>query len=295
MTLPNFFILGAQKAGTTSLHRYLGQHPQVFMSPNKEPQYFAFGDMDIPPEGLGPYWVRTFPAYQALFEDARGARAIGEASTSYLHSARAARRIARRLPEARLIAVLRDPAERAHSHFIFNHKRQLEDVPTLAAALERNQEPPAGISRQVFRYLDIGFYHAHLTEYFQHFDRRQVRVFLYEDFKDRPLEMVQEFFRFLDVDDDFVPDMTVKYNVSGVPRNPATKALLSRLRPLRRYLERRLPPPLVSRLGKALIRPQGQETDTRRGLIEIFRDDILKLQDLIGRDLSAWLASDGPA
>ncbi len=67
MKLPNFLIVGAQKAGTTSLYRYLGQHPQVFMSPVKEPQYFAFGDRSIPPQMIGPYWVPTLPAYRQLF------------------------------------------------------------------------------------------------------------------------------------------------------------------------------------------------------------------------------------
>lgn len=293
MTLPNFLILGAQKAGTTSLYRYLGQHPDVFMSPTKEPQYFSYGDKSIPPHLIRPHWTLTLPAYRALFEGACRERAIGEASTSYLHTARAARRIAHQLPEARLIAVLRDPAERAHSNFQFNHKRLIEDAPTLAEALERKQRPPAGSPRQIYRYLDIGFYHAHLTEYHNLFDRRQMRVFLYEDFKERPLEMLREILQFLGVDDGFEPDMTVKYNVSGVPRNQAVRAILRGLRPLRIYLERRLPPPLVSRLGKFLIRPQSQEHDTRRKLIEIYRDDILKLQDLIDRDLSAWLATDG--
>ena len=189
------------------------------MSPDKEPQYFSRGDMDMPRETIKEHWALTLPAYQKLFEAVRRETAIGEASTAYLNSARAAGRIARLLPEARLIAVLRDPAERAHSQFVFNHKRLLEDAPTLARALEQQQQLAGSPPSRYFKYRENGFYHAQLTEYLKLFERRQMRLFLYEDFKEQPAEMLREIFRFLGVDDGFEPDMTVKYNVSGIPRN----------------------------------------------------------------------------
>ncbi len=290
MTLPNFLILGAQKAGTTSLYQYLGQHPEIFMSPVKEPQFFSLDGGRLPEHD--PRRPLTLSEYHRLFDGVRREQAIGEASTSYLDSRRAARRIQRSIPEARLIAVLRDPAERAHSHYVFNRNRQLDDVPTFSRALELEDERLAAGLGPRYQYRKKGFYHAQLTYYFRLFDRRQVRVFLYEDFRDRPLQMVQTIFRFLGVDDGFEPDMAVKYNVSGLPRNRATAVLLRKLHPLRCYLERRLPPRLVSRLGKGLIRPEEQTPGLRRMLTELYREDILKLQDLIDRDLSAWLASD---
>lgn len=289
MTLPNFLIVGAQKAGTTSLYHYLNQHPDVFMSPAKEPHFFSFSGLELPEHMVDPHWTLTLEAYQHLFDGAGGEKAIGESSTSYLDSELAPRRIQRLLPEVKLIAVLRDPADRAHSHYVFNRKMLLDDAPTFSQALAREPERLAAGLGPRYLYAHRGLYHAQLSAYFRLFDRRQMRVFLFEDFKEHPSAMLREIFRFLGVDDRFEPDMAVKYNVSGMPRNKAVEAVLKRLSPLRHYLERTLPPRFVSRLGKAFIRPEKPAEDLRRDLVATFRDDILKLQDLIDRDLSAWL------
>ncbi len=246
MTLPNFLILGAQKAGTTPLYHALGQHPEIFTSPVAEPHYFSLGDL----EAARRIAADTVADYRKLFAGAGRARAVGEASTTYLESARAARRIRELIPEARLIAVLRDPAERAHAHYLSNRRRRWEDEATFSGALELEPERLAVGLGPHFNYVARGFYHAHLAAYHRHFDRRQIRVFLYQDFEGDPSGVRREIFRFLEVDDGFAPDTTVERPVSGVPRN---------------------------------------EGDLRRELIEIYRDDVLRLEDLIGRDLSAWL------
>ena len=120
MTLPNFLILGAMKGGTTSLYGYLQPASGRVHVPVKEPHYFS-GVTD-------PYLptVRSPEAYGRLFAGAGTAKAIGEASASYLWSRRAAERIARELPAARLIAVLRDPVVRAHSHYLMAVRNGLE-------------------------------------------------------------------------------------------------------------------------------------------------------------------------
>ncbi len=246
MTLPNFLILGAQQAGTTALYHDLGQHSEIFTSPVKEPHYFSLGDLEAPRR----IEADTLAAYRKLFAAADREKAVGEASTTYLESARAARRIKELIPEARLIAVLRDPAERAHSHYVENRRRQWDDAPTFSGALELEPERLALGLGSHFQYVGRGFYHAHLTEYHRLFERRQIRVFLYQDFADDPSGVRREICRFLEVDDGFEPDTTVEHDVPGVPRNSA---------------------------------------DLRRELIEIYREDVLRLQDLIGRDLSAWL------
>src|SRR5580765_3646808 len=121
MTLPNFLIIGAGKSGTTALYEYLKQHPQVYMSPVKEPRFFAFEGESV--NFGGPWGERLNPevmafnsiaSYSALFEDVEDETAIGEASPIYLWAAKAAARIHRRVPDARLIAILRDPVERAY-------------------------------------------------------------------------------------------------------------------------------------------------------------------------------------
>ncbi len=288
--LPNFLILGAQKAGTTSLYHYLAQHPELFMCPVKEPHYFSWGDLKIGPD-LSPDLDRglTLADYRRLFARVRGEKAIGEASTTYLASARAARRIRELIPEARMIAVLRDPAERAHSNYVFNRKQLLDHAGDLCRALELEDERLAAGLGIGYGYREKGFYHAQLSEYYRLFDRRQIRIFLYQDLVTDPRAMLREIFGFLAVDEGFEPDISVKYNVSGAPRSRLVETGLRLLQPVRAHLERRLPARLVSGVGKMVLQRQEQEAGARRALIEAYRDDVLRLQDLIGRELSAWL------
>jgi hypothetical protein len=120
--MPNFLVIGAGRSGSTSLYHYLAQHPQIFMSPVKEPKFFALEGHALDFRGPGDERIRvdtttTLTAYRSLFDGVRGELAVGEASTLYLSHEAAADAIARHVPEMKLIAILRDPAERAHSAF----------------------------------------------------------------------------------------------------------------------------------------------------------------------------------
>src|SRR5262245_16436607 len=116
---PNFFIVGAAKAGTTSLHAYLSAHPQVFMPALKEPHYFA--DFELSPEfdNFMPV-IRDQPAYQDLFRGSQGSTAVGEASPSYLCDPAAAARIKAAIPDAKIVISLRNPVDRAYSHYLMD-------------------------------------------------------------------------------------------------------------------------------------------------------------------------------
>jgi len=291
MPLPNFLIIGAPKAGTTSLYRYLEQHPQVYVSSLKEPHFFSFGEMDPadPAAFIPPRAIRTARAYDRLFNGVRGETAVGEASTTYLASRRAADRIAQRLPGARLIAVLRQPAERAYSSYLMHRQLFGEEAPTFEAALEKEQYAIDRGIRPRLRYRSTGYYYQHLSYYYGLFPKEQVRVLLHEDLRDRPLETLKEIFGFLQVDDAFVPDVSLKYNVSGIPRNSAVTWLLRAVHPLRPHLVSLLPARMVSGVGQALLKTPRLEPETRATLCAHFRDEILKLQELVHRDLSHWL------
>ncbi|HEY1419866.1 MAG TPA: sulfotransferase, partial [Candidatus Dormibacteraeota bacterium] len=126
MTLPNFLIIGAAKSGTDSLYGMLGQHPQIYISPSKEPMFFvAEGLPEVPYRGPSDRevllrwdsWVNTLEHYESLFGGATVEKAIGEASTWYLYDEGAPHRIKHHVPDAKLIAVLRNPVERAYSAF----------------------------------------------------------------------------------------------------------------------------------------------------------------------------------
>jgi hypothetical protein len=143
----------------------------------------------------------------------------------------------------------------------------------------------------------VGFYYTHLKRYFNTLDQPQIKVYLYEDFKINPVSVLQDAFRFLGVDETFIPDLSIKHHVGSIPKNKIWHALWIRLSLIRLVLRSFIPATLHQRIAKylinlqrwALVKPPPLESDVRAELIQIYREDILKLQDLIQRDLSRWL------
>ena len=291
MTMPNFLIIGAMKSGTTALYYYLEQHPEIYMSPVKEPNFFSSQEQENAADA-----VTNIGAYQQLFRGASGKKAIGEASHSYLYDPGAAAEIRRYVPEAKLIAILRNPIDRAYSHFLHMVRSGTEPLDDFAQAL---QEEGAGIHKgRTFQdYIRRGLYYDQLKRYFGMFPREQVRVYLYEDLSEAPISTVQDAFRFLKVNDSFVPDVSLRRNVSGHPKYKTLDGLLRRQSRIKHAAKIYLPARMRWRLSKAfddlktrnLVEPPPLQTEVRRRLISVNREDILKLQDLIHRDLSGWL------
>lgn len=301
-TLPNFLVLGAAKSGTTSLYQYLCQHPEVFMSPVKEPRYFAYGE-DLgerpPMRGPGDEWanrkaVFTEEAYRALFAGAQGQRAVGEASPVYLYSPGAPPRIRRFLPKARLIVILRDPVERAYSHFMHLIKTGREPLRDFEAALDAEPERRAQGWEWSWHYQALGFYHAQLQRYLQHFDRKQLTVYLFEDLKEDATALAQDLFRVLGVDAAFEPDVSVRHRKSGVPYSQRLQRFLFNPdNPLRRLSRLVLPEAvrarLLARMKNANVSKPPLPAGARARLADAYRDDVRRLEALIDRDLSGWL------
>lgn len=295
---PNFFIIGAAKSGTTALYHYLRQHPQVFMCPVKEPKFFAH--MNELPRWQGPgdeiyltSTVTSLAAYLALFHEANGERAIGEASTQYLYIERAAARIRQYVPRARLIAILRHPAEVAHAVFLHKRRENLEPVHDFARAL---REEPARVRANwspFWFYRERGFYYEHLARYFSLFERSQLKVLIYDDFVANPAAVLREVFEFLEVDAEFVPDMSYRPNVSGIPKSRRLHEALGKDKQSKYAPEGSLWKKARWRLLKGLrewnlTRPQ-LAPEVRRELLRDYRPDILRVQELIQRDLTHWL------
>ena len=302
MTMPNFFIIGAQKAGTTSLYHYLKQHPQVYMSPVKEPFFF---NHEIDPNGKvlkerfgGPGRPRkprfaNLDEYRALFEGVRDEKAIGEASVLYICVPGTAERIKRYAPEAKAIAILRNPADRAYSAFLYNIRIGAEPVNDFGRALREEEDRIRHNWAYVFRYRSRGLYYAQLKRYYEVFGSERVGTWLYEDLKDDPVGVSQSVFRFLGVDDAFVPDTSSRYNPASVPKGELARIIIRFMNATLPVVRKILPSarkvrPLIS--GRILTDESPPiDPEIRRELIEGYREDILKLQELIGRDLSAWL------
>ncbi len=283
MTLdkPTFVIIGAQKSGTTSLYHYLGQHPDVFVSTVKEPRFFshlARQAAGLPTPNAGT--ITTFEAYLDLFAGAT-ARAVGEASVSYLDVPGTAVQMHRYLPDATVIAVLRDPVERAYSQYYMNVRAGREHARFEDAVAQH-------------RYLRGGFYYRNLVPFFRHYGADKIGVYLYDDLRDDPLALVQDVFRLLGLDDTFAPNLTMKHHAGGKPRSAFFHTLLT-MRRVNRWIKRTAPAGLV-RMGMALKRlnysrvPMPEHVGAH--LREIYRDDILNLQKLIRKDLRRWLDPD---
>jgi hypothetical protein len=297
MTLPNFLIIGAAKAGTTSLYAYLNQHPQVFLSTPKEPRFFALEgqapNYGGPTQLINERSITQLADYEALFADAGDAIALGEASTIYLSDPRACDRIVQTIPEVKLIAILRDPASRAYSsylHLVRDGQETLEFGAALAAEAERIQEnwPP------LWHYRQRGYYAAQLKPYFERFRPEQIRIYLYEDLVADAEAIATDCFEFLGVDSSFKPNVSERMNISGVPKYRWLSRLLSQDNPIKTGLKAILPKTLRKNLYRQAKRQNlGEKTtlspELRQQLVAEYRDDILALQDVISRDLSRWL------
>lgn len=302
MTMPNFLIIGTAKAGTTALYSYLNQHPQIYMSPEKEPHFFAFEGERLNFGGIAGdrAWlnraaITDLETYRKQFQRVSKQIAIGEASTLYLYIPKAAERIKYYVPEAKLIAILRNPVERAYSAFLFQIRDDLEPITDFAQAL---QEEKIRITKNwvpIYYYQQMGFYYTQVKRYFDMFSRDQIRIYLYEDLSSDPMSILQDTFQFLGVDHKFVPDVSLRHNVSGIPKNKILNSFLLKPHPIKSILKPFLPEGLRRTLivslknRRSLDKPPPLPIELRRQLIEVYREDILKLQDIIQRDLSRWL------
>lgn len=294
--MPTFLIIGAAKAGTTAFYWYVRQHPNVFMPEVKEPHYWAFAGQRLDFKGPGVGLNRAITdraAYERLFEPGRGRRAIGEASASSLYVPEAPERIRRDLPDARLIAVLRQPADRAFSSYLHLKRDGREPAADFAEALALEPRRIRDNWGFLWRYRDVGFYGRQLARYYGLFPREQIRVYLSEHLSRDPVGVIRDAYAFIGVDPAFVPDTSVQFNPGGVPRSSLFGLAIGYRSPLRWLARQVLPPSVLQRLKsgiarQALARPR-LDPALRAQLTAEYADDIRRVSDLIGRDLSYWL------
>ena len=285
---PNFFVLGAPKCGTTTLHALLTAHPHIFMTKEKEPRFF---DDDT-------YYTRGLDRYlRDHFRGAAGFKARGEATPSYLASGRKARdRIRRDLgKELRFVVILRDPVKRAWSHYL-HQRRYCVETESFERALELEPNRlsvgrPAGIT-----YFRDGLYAHQLRVWFEAFPREHFLVLLTEDLAERPNAVARQAFAFLEVDPDVEFSPPSRANVQGASRHPRLAAALNRpgvmmatLKHLVPYSSRQRMRNLINRWNR---RPFDEAPTLDPAIGRVLRrryyDEILTLEGIIGRDLAMW-------
>ena len=300
MPLPTFLVLGAGKAGTTSLRSYLQQHPEIFMCARGEPSFFAHEGQVLDFKGPGDdQWrfVTDLDSYTRLFDGAAGYRAVGEVSPRYLFYERAGERIEHHVPTARLIAILRHPVDRAYSHFLMNRERGCEPEADLQGAISREAERMRMGWSWDWSYVEAGRYGKLLERYYRRFPGEQIKVFLYEELQDQPGAFFQSLFEFLGVNPSFRPNTDVKHRLASSPRSASVETLLRTPNPLKVFTKQVLPHELRGRLKAQIsawntLRPEPLSPSLRQALFEQhFADDCLRLEALIDRDLSAWMGA----
>lgn len=293
---PDFIIVGAYKCGTTSLLEYLGQHPGIYLPWLQEPNYFAYepglrSESQVPEVEWGSVYrrhrARTAQQYAGLFEGADEQDVVGECSPEYMRSDRAWRRIRQEVPHVKLLALLRNPVERAYSeHQAFVRDGVERD--SFEVAIRREQTDRPG-----YQYVQTGFYGAQLTPYYDNFPRENIRVLFTEDLRDGGSDLLKELATWLGAESSkWVPDVSRMRNVSGQPANVVVSVAYRLRRRLRPWVKPVVPPWAQARADGLLasgLKRQAMPPAARQELIEVYRDDIRQLEDLTGRDLSGWL------
>ncbi|MEM7591330.1 MAG: sulfotransferase [Cyanobacteria bacterium P01_A01_bin.83] len=298
--MPNFLLIGAQKSGTTALNYYLKEHPQIYMSPIKEPGFFDFEGQK--PNFVGPgdqelydHVPTNIESYSNLFQAVSDEIAIGEATTWYLYSSKAPKRIQHYIPNAKLIIILRNPVDRAYSAFSHTIRDGREPINDFAQALKEEEERINQNWEYIWHYKQMGFYYDQLKRYFDLFDRSQIKVYLYEDLKYDSIALMQDICQFLNIDKTLISGSLPRRNVSGFAKSKLLDYFLDKQNvqwiktPFKLFLSSKMRENIVVNLKNKNRTKPPISPAVKIYLTKIYREDILKLQELIERDLSGWL------
>jgi hypothetical protein len=305
MALPDFFIAGAPKAGTTAVHAALARHPALYMSAVKEPKFFLTDGP--PPASGGPGDVQTYREhvwrredYEALFDPAPASVLRGESTPFYLYSQAALRRIRALIPGARLIVILRDPVERAHSNWTHLWSAGLDPVGDVVAACAEEDRRIAAGWANFWHYAALGRYGEQLQHLYTVFPREQVMVLRYRALVQDPAGVLDRICAFLRVPAGVLTEVP-RENVTAHPHLTARHRALSRALRISATASAVLPGRAEAAVTSLLERQLQQDApprrpltwEERRALIPRFEADIRLLEDITGEDFGDWLRPRG--
>lgn len=290
--MPDFFIVGAARSGTTSLNRYLSQHPEIFITSRKDAHFFAaehFPRTGPGDEVMNRKVMRDKAEYAQLFASVRGEKAIGESSAFYLCLPGAAERIAQTVPDAKVIILLREPVARAYSAYMLL-VRDGRETGSFEEGLKREAERKRQGFEPMWWYTELSLYSSQVRRYLEVFGKERVKVLLYEDFYAHPEQALCNVFAFLEVKEDVIINTSVRYNVAGVPKSRALHTLLYKLIDSPNALAKRVKPGLAWKaMGKFLLQPiPKMNPQLHAQLRAFFTEDVAKLEDLLHQELLCW-------
>lgn len=303
MALPDFFIAGAPKAGTTALHVALARHPSLYMSAVKEPKFFLTDGP--PPTKGGPGDVQTYREhvwqrddYEALFDGAPAGALRGESTPFYLYDRDAQRRIQALVPDAKLIAILRDPVERAHSNWTHLWSAGLDPIDDFILACAEEPRRIAAGWADFWHYTALGRYGEQLKDLYTMFPREHVLVFRYRTLIENPAQVLDQICGFLGVPQGVLTEVP-RENVTAHPQGSLRHRAVSRALRGSAAVSRVLPGAgaLTGSLERILQRDspprQPLTWEQRQALIPKFEKDIKLLEEITGQGFGDWLLPRG--
>lgn len=272
--LPDFVFVGSGRCGSTTLYRQIATHPQVSCPKRKEIRFFD------------KHWDRGVEWYEAFFSGVSDDMVTGEASPEYLISEVAAGRMASLIPRARLLASLRNPVDRAYSHYLLNHYHRRRERLSFSEAISAEAKRPTQRRPGRFAYVGMGQYLAQLQRFMSHFPREQLLVLIFEeDIRDAPRQTFARVCRHLGIDGTFEPpNIDVRLSMTRSVHSRALRSLNGLLPPPLRPLQLAI---AEANRDKAFSAPP-MPRETRRRLQELFEPGYTALEEWLGRDLSVW-------
>ena len=284
----DFFIVGAPKAGTTSLYHYLHEHPQVEMSSQKEPNYFS--SLAITDQGMyyGNNHINNLDKYESLFAQKKSV-IYGEASVSYLFYDNIAEDIKKYNPNAKIIIMLRNPIERAFSHYLMDYRLGLINDSFENIITKKSKHINAHLFYQ--QYILVSKYASQIQRYLDFFEKDNILFIDYEDFKKNVSDTVDKVYSFLKISSDFPTDTNIKYNSFTMPKNKLVRFIYSFLL-IRKVLKFFFPIYLLKSIKYFLFSADKKpelSKENRSKLNIIFHDDIRKVEDILKKDYSKWI------
>lgn len=290
MTLPDFLICGAEKAGTTALFNFLKEHPEIGVSTEKELHFFTTN------YGKGVEW------YENKFKHTKGKKSVGEASPSYMYHPAVPERIHNLIPDARLIFILRHPVDRAYSQYWHEVNRSGREKLSFEEAIERAFGAGKGrVSEDMDRirlsYLERGRYAEAIERFEEVFPKKKILILIHRDLKERPEEVLKEVFGFLGVDDSFVSDKwREKHNVGITPKSKTVDRIVKKVifdnrtgLKFKFFMENHMSS-VWKFFGRALYREgyPPMKKSTRKMLIDYYRPYNEEVESMLGRKLDWW-------
>lgn len=299
---PQFLVIGGSRCGTTTIHAALERHPEVFVPPEKSPNFFTAPDMEKFPgsaamAAMKGHTVKTEGDYLRLFQSAPHGKIRGEVSPVYLQSIYTADRVRQFVPEAKIVAILRNPVDRAFAHFIGRRRDGLEPLESFEEAIAAELADPSPKKLAFNNYLAIGKYGHFLAPWFEEFPRERIKILFFDDFVVRPLHVLNDLFAFLgvaEVEADFSID---RKNQSGLATNPLLRGVWTRTALVRAKLRAYLPKVLRDSVGRIFLgsmeKPKFPD-QLRAMLVQYYAADMDDLEQLTSRKLDAWRQSPQP-